>query len=619
MVNSFHVTWNRTVNDRPMPFYFSPADLGANVYSPQPGYMGVSVTNGFNIGTGGTNPGYFNSDSLQIANDVDVLLGRHQLSFGGNWIRTKIETVNNRPTNGQFTFNGQSTGLGLADFMLGRVSNFVQGNPVFDFDENDYVGAYVQDEWKLRQNLTLNVGVRWEPYLPIKNSLDYVSNFDEARFDAGIRSTVYPQAPAGLLFPGDDGFPGSAAMKNKLNQFAPRAGLVWQLNEQTALRGGWGRFYDTPHLFFNTRFANNPPWGAQITLTSPPGGFTNPYATYPGGNPFPALATGWMDQPFPTAGVYVNAPLDTRPTTLQQWNLGAQRQIADWLVTASYLGNHSSHLWRATELNYAVFTPGATTATTNARRRLVLKNPAQGAFYGTIGQLDDTGRATYHGMLLSAQRRLKGGLSALVNYTLSKCKSDPATTEITGPTITDPTNPDLDYSYCDSDRRHVLNVSLVARAPSFSNAVVNAVLGDWQVAPLVRWQSGSPFSVTTGVDNALSGMGGQKAVQVLDDPYGDRTVNNYLNPAAFTSPAAGTYSALKPNVFVGPSRLQNDLAVSKTFKVAARTLQFRWEVFNVLNHASFNNPVSALNSTNFGRILTASDPRIMQFAFKFDF
>ena len=143
----------------------------------------------------------------------------------------------------------------------------------------------------------VNVGLRWEPYLAIKNSLDYVSNFDEARFDAGIRSAVYPQAPAGLLFPGDDGFPGSAAMKSKLNQFAPRAGLVWQLNEKTALRGGWGRFYDTPHLFFNTRFANNPPWGAQITLTSPPGGFANPYATYPGGNPFPALATaGWISR-----------------------------------------------------------------------------------------------------------------------------------------------------------------------------------------------------------------------------------------------------------------------------------------------------------------------------------
>ena len=180
-------------------------------------------------------------------------------------------------------------------------------------------------------------------------------------------------------------------MNNKLNQFAPRAGVVWQLNEKTALRAGWGMFYDTPHLFFNTRFANNPPWGAQITLTSPAGGFANPYLTYPGGNPFPALADGWQTQPFPTAGVYVNAPLDTQPTSLQQWNIGAQRQVGDWLLTGSYLGNHSSHLWRATELNYAVYSPGATTGTTNARRRLVLKNPAQGAFYGTIGQLDDTG------------------------------------------------------------------------------------------------------------------------------------------------------------------------------------------------------------------------------------
>jgi hypothetical protein len=619
VVNAFHATWNRTLNDRPMPEFFSPADLGSAVFSPQPGYMGVSVTNGFNIGTGGTNPGYFNSDSFQLANDLDMIHGRHQLSFGGNWIHTSIETVNNRPTNGQFSFNGQSTGLGLADFMLGRVSNFVQGNPVYDFDRNDYVGAYVQDEWKIRPNLTLNAGLRWEPYLAIKNAKDYVSNFEEARFDAGIKSTVYPQAPAGLLFPGDEGFPGSASMNNKLDQFAPRAGIVWQLNEKTAFRGGWGVFYDTPHLFFNTRFANNPPWGAQITLTSPVGGFADPYQGYPGGNPFPALATGWQTQPFPTAGVYVNTPLDTQPTTLQQWNIGVQRQVGDWLLTGSYLGNHSSHLWRATELNYAIYSPGATTRTTNDRRRLVLKNRVEGAFYGTIGQLDDSGRANYNGMLLSAQRRLKGGLSALVNYTLSKCMSDPATTELTGPTITDPTNPDLNYSYCTSDRRHVLNVSLVARTPEFSNPTLSAIFGGWQVAPIVRWQSGSRFTVTTGVDNALSGMGGQRAVQVLDNVFGDKTVDNYLNRDAFASPDPGTYSTLKPNAFVGPSQFQNDLAVTRTFGIADRTIQFRWEIFNVLNHASFDNPTAGLNSTNFGRILGAADPRIMQFAFKFGF
>ncbi len=405
-----HVTYNKTLNDRPLPEFFSPADLGISVYGPQPGFMGVTVTNGFGIGAGATNPGFFNSDSFQIANDIDLIRGHHQVSFGANWIRTKIETLNNRPSNGQFTFNGQTTGLGLADFMLGRLSGFLQGNPVYDFDENDYVGAYIQDEWKARANLTVNAGLRWEPYLPIKNSLGYSSNFDQARFDQGIRSRTYPQAPPGLFFPGDPEFPGNAVMNSKIAQFAPRLGVVWTPDAETAIRAGWGIFYDTPHLFFNTRFANNPPWGAQITLTNPAGGFSDPYLNYPGGNPFPALATGWQTQPFPAFGVYVNAPLDTQPTALQQWNVGAQRQIGDWLVSASYLGNHANHLWRATELNPAVYFPGATTGTTNQRRVLYRQDPVMGQFYGTIGQLDDTGRASYHGMLLSAAAAAEGQL-----------------------------------------------------------------------------------------------------------------------------------------------------------------------------------------------------------------
>ena len=112
-------------------------------------------------------------------------------------------------------------------------------------------------------------------------------------------------------------------------------------------------------------------------------------------------------------------------------------------------------------------------------------------FYGTIGHVDDTGRGIYHGLLLSAQRRLKNNLSVLTNYTLSKCMSDPATTEITGPTIVDPNNPDLDYSYCSSDRRHVFNVSAVVRVGEVGSGVVKAVFSDWQFSPLVRWQSGN--------------------------------------------------------------------------------------------------------------------------------
>jgi hypothetical protein len=290
------------------------------------------------------------------------------------------------------------------------------------------------------------------------------------------------------------------------------------------------------------------------------------------------------------------------------------------MLSTTYLGNKSTHLWRATELNPAIFAAGATTGNTNQRRRLIQQDPVQGQFYGTIGQVDDTGRGIYHGLLLSAQRRLKNNLSVLTNYTLSKCMSDPATTEITGPTIVDPNNPDLDYSYCSSDRRHVFNVSAVVRVGEVGSGVVKAVFSDWQFSPLVRWQSGNRSSITTGVDNALTGMGGQRAVQILDDPYGDGTQSNYLNRAAFASPASGTYSTLAPFSVVNPSRLQNDLAVTRTFRLGAtQNLQFRWEIFNVINKVNYNPPVTALNSASFGQIQTAGDPRIMQFALKVDF
>src|SRR6185503_4620529 len=251
-----------------------------------------------------------------------------------------------------------------------------------------------------------------------------------------------------------------------------RLGAIWtpSQDESFSVRASWGIFYDAPHLFFNTRFANNPPWGAQITLTNPVGGFSDPYLNYPDGNPFPGLNTDWATKAFPAFGVYVNTPLHTEPTALQQWNVSVQKQIDQWLFAASYLGNHSSHLWRATELNPAVFGPGATLANTPQRRVLSLANTVEGQKYGTIAQLDDTGRANYHGLLLSAQRRFGDGFSVLSNWTVSRCMSDPATTEITGPTIVDPANPDLDHAYCAADRRHVVNVSLVARTPQFRHA-----------------------------------------------------------------------------------------------------------------------------------------------------
>jgi Carboxypeptidase regulatory-like domain/TonB dependent receptor-like, beta-barrel len=620
-ISSFHGTLIRTRNFRTMVQYFSPKDLGVNVFSVVPGFMGVSVTGGLSVGGGGTNPGYFNSTSAAFAEDLDLIRGAHQLSLGVNWIHSIMNTLNNRPTNGQFTFSGQIAGLGYADFMLGNMSSFVQGNPVYDNDRSDYVGLYVQDSWKFRNRLTFNYGVRWEPFLPQRNANSYVENFDMARFVANQRSTVRGDAPSGLLFPGDSGYPGTSNTFGKKATFAPRVGLVWdpEGNGQMTVRASYGLFYDSPQLFFFTRVANNPPWGAQVSLTNPSGGFTNPYAGQPGGNPFPGGSF------FPLAGVFVTAPLHIEPTYLQQWNLSLQKQVgSSLLLSATYLGNRTVHLMTGTEANPAVFGPGATLANTNSRRVLSLINPSQGQYYSTIGQIDDGGSASYNGMLLSAQRRLTGNFSALANWTWSHCISDPETTEITGPTYTDPTNRRADRSNCSSDRRHLVNVSLVANSPKLTNNVLNHVAGGWQLSAIYRWQTGNFSTITTGADNALTGIGGQRAVQILDNVFDPNpTVDHYLNRAAFSTPLSGTLSPTRPLTVVNPGSVQLDMALSRSFTLReAQKLQLRWEVFNVPNHMNAPAPGTSLaSSSTFGKMQgpSATGPRIMQLALKYVF
>ena len=251
---AFHATMNRTRNLRKVPEYFSPSDLGIQVYIPVKGFTGITVTgNGFAIGAGATNPGYFNSTNFQLAEDVDLIRGAHQIAVGVNWIHNISNTVNNRPTNGQFTFNGQVTGLSLADLMVGALSGgFFQGNTAVDNERQNYIGAYIQDSGKVNPCLTVNAGVRWEPYFPMQHPFGWVSHFDPALFAAGTKSAVYKNAPAGLIFPGDAGFPGNSTSFSHKGQFAPRLGVVFDPkgDGKMTIRASYGGFYDTPHMFF---------------------------------------------------------------------------------------------------------------------------------------------------------------------------------------------------------------------------------------------------------------------------------------------------------------------------------------------------------------------------------
>jgi Carboxypeptidase regulatory-like domain/TonB dependent receptor len=649
LLNSLHITGNRTYGLRAMVPYFTGTTLGSNVSSTIPNFVGISVSNGLSIGTGANNPGYFNSTSYQVADDFTHIRGTHQLSFGVNYIFMIMNTDNNRTTNGQYSFTGATYGNGYADLLLadqpvnglpgtGSVDSFIQGNTDLENDRANYIGLYAQDSWRATKNLTVNYGLRWEPFLPEHNVNQQVQHFDMAAFLAGTKSNVFTNSPAGLSYPGDPGFSGDSNTSGKLADFMPRVGVAWDPkgDGKMTVRAGYGIFYDTPQLFFFTRFSNNPPWGAQISLTNAP--FANPWANYPGGDPFPALNAVAKNMVFPQEGVYVNVPSHMQPMYLQQWNLSIEKQIGSWLFSATYLGNEATHFWMSYEGDPAVYSPGATTSTTNARRALFLANPSQGVFYSTIGQLDDGGTESYNGLLVSAQHRLNRSFSILANWTYSHCLSYPETTELTGPSFINPANPRADRSNCSADRRHIVNVSFIANSPNFSNRLLEAVVGHWQFSTIFTGETGNYSTVTTTADVALSGIGNQRPEQVLPNIYTNTysTTGVYLNKAAFCVPTVavpcpngftvGTYSTMPPLNVLNPSYIEADTALVRSFPIReTQSLQFRWEIFNLPNHTNLLAPVTSYNSSAFGTFASApagqtpNQARIMQFALKYNF
>jgi len=640
-VNVFSLSLARTYAYRTIPPYPTPAELGIPVYSPIPGFMGISVSGAFSLGAGGTNPGHFNSTAPQIADDLTLVRGQHQIQVGVSWQHAIMNTVNNRPTNGAFSFGTSFTGLGITDFLLGDLSNFLQGNPDWENDRANFLGAYAQDSWRMSPRLTLSYGVRWSPLLQQYNwsKNRWVENFDLSKFNAGIRSGVYANAPAGLTFPGDPGYPGTQYSYDRKKDMDPRAGVIWDPtgSGRTSIRASWGLFFDQPQMFFYTRMSNNPPWGASISLPNPVGGFSNPWQGYPGGNPWPALAAVGPNMPFPQEGVYVNVPLQVKPTYVEQWDLSAQHQLGNSdAITVDYLGNETTHLWLGTELDPAVYSAscGVSLATykkclgtANQRRVLFEQNPAQGQFFSTIGSVDDGGTASYNALLVSEQHRLHSGLSFRANWTWSHCISDPATTELTGPTYDNPANRRMDRGNCGSDVRNVFNASMVGDAPWHWSGVA-AALNDWRLSANFSSRWGLFSTATLGgpiTDPALNGIGSRanttaNPLLVPMTTVGTQGNLQYVNPAAFTVPAFGTFGNAGVSTIPDPGFWNLDTALSRVVKLGeSRSMELRWEMFNALNNVNLNAPSAGFGGSNVGQISSAGDARVMQFALKYAF
>jgi len=354
--------------------------------------------------------------------------------------------------------------------------------------------------------------------------------------------------------------------------------------------------------------------------------FTDPFAGFPGGNPLPAI--GFSAPPealnpgknaiFVTPHQPFLYAQNSRNPYLQAWNLTLERELfGGWMARASYAASKGTALVSVRDINPAIYTPGATTATTNLRR------PNQ--LYAAIPLSEPVGNSNYNSLQLTTEKRFSKGFSVLANYTWSKTIDDVqgSANKGNGVVVTNPFDHRLDRGPADYDTPHIFNFSGLWSLPGhYKNPVAKFVLGGWNLTSIINIASGFPFTITSGVDNARTGQGGQHGDLVGNPNLGDRSegamLDQYLNKAAFAPNALGTYGNIGRNTYRGPGRALWDSGLSKDFPIHERLkAQFRFEAFNTLNHANFNLPTGGINSANFLKITSAGDPRILQMALRF--
>jgi hypothetical protein len=626
-LNAFHFTFIRRRDDRGpnAAGTLTPGVLGINAVDQTKPFFEMFVGSEFETYCDTCASGHFNTNTFNYTDDVDLIRGRHQITFGVNIMRAQANTLISSHTNGVTYFNGQFTGDAMADFFLGTTSEWLQAGFTQEAVRENMLGLYAQDTFRMNRKVTFNVGLRWEPYFPVSDIYGRGSTFNPAAFLANEKSKVFVNAPAGSFYYGDAGVPKSM-VHGKMPLFSPRIGLAINPHGdgRDSIRIGAGIFQDVGELFFNELNLTNAPFASAILIPFPAGGMVNPWQGYPGGDPFPLPSPPQSNSVFPTSVHYVVWPNSITPTNMVQWNVSYQRQFGSkWLATINYLGSKSSHIWGATDLNYSAYVPGNTTAANEAQRRvLYMENPSQGKYYGEVDMDVDGGNATYNALLLSLEHRFSRGFTLLANYTWSHCISDyDFYGEIAGQTFQIPGDPDADRSNCVSNLPSIFNLSLVARSPVKGNSVADRILGNWQISPIIRATSGIPFGAMSGEDNSLSDVGMDRPNQVLSNPYAaNKNANQWLNPAAFVQNAQGTFGNAPRDNLAGPRWFNFDLELSRTLTLREGLhMELRMDAFNVLNHPNLDPPDLYLTDPTFGQILSAEDPRILQFAVKLRF
>lgn len=617
LVNNLVVTSNRTDNENYHDEYPPQLNsIGVNIWNDDRPQWQFNVGGFFNMNTLSSNE--FARNELQVVDTLRWTRGSHEISMGVDYSYGSGDITNNLRQAGAFVFNNAApfTGNALADFLVGKFSSFEQGLGEYKNTRMHYLASFVEDTFRVSARTTLTLGLRWDPFFPYTDV-----NGRLAAYRPGQQSQVYVNAPPGALYPGDPGFPDGGYEKSWGN-VGPRLGFAHDLSGdgRSSIRAGYGIFYDRPNTIATNSAANQGPFGTLVSIQGDTvNSLADPYAGRP--NPFPADPFNVpSDVTFVQPHVAFSYDEQLKNARLQSWHTTYEREVLPGAaLRVAYAGSHGDRLAVGRELNPATYAPGATTATTNQRRPLY-------PLFGSITSIESTGRSSYHSLQIGIDKRMSRGLSVLANYTLSRSLDDSSFNKQTGATQTNPFDNRFDWGPANFDRRHRFVASWLWEVPGrFSQPVLAGVLSGWSVSGIFTLQSGLPFSVTSGVDNARTGTGSQRADLTGDPdlPSGrsrEEQTREWFNTAAFATNALGTFGSSSRNALRGPSYSAVDLGLQKTLPLHGQLrAQLRLDAFNLLNQVNLGMPDASRSSNNFGRILSADDPRILQLAVRLSF
>src|SRR5579872_3732868 len=578
-------------------------------------------------GTGGSYNLQTISNRYILADDITLIRGSHTIKTGFEIRYTRLLEETATFAAGSLTFTGQfssqtqpaangtvslvpKTGSPVADFLLGypQAGSAAFGDSLAHFRYTQ-AGIFVQDDWKVSRDLTLQYGLRYEPstYPAPELKNNYI-------FDQKTGTLLFPllgEAPAGLL-------------THPHREFAPRIGLAWNpaFDRKSTLRAGYGIYFDQTQLN-EMQFQNYGPPFYNLQTFSLSG--TQPVPTYTlGVNTFPDVAPVPIQPGYvpPTGTGPFSLDPGNRTPTVYQWNVNYQRDLgSDWLLEVGYFGLHGLHLSKRYDIDTC---SGHNDLICDTSRR-PWPNLAQ-VFLSTTNAWSH-----YNGLHIRLQKRFSSGFQLLAGYTWQRSIDTDSGGSFGSPTQRSAClNCDKGLSNFNIDHRFTSSISYelpFGRGRAFGRDLPRAVdfaLGGWEVATIASFQTGPPQDVTATNLTADTGIHTQRANCLGGDAYASGSLRSnglqWLNPANFLADAAGYYGTCGRSAFTGPGLNNWDLSVLKHFRITEGTrVEFRTEAFNAFNHAQFDLPVNSVASPIFGKVTSAEQPRVLQLALKLSF